>query len=78
MIIDLPNFKAAAIPRTTAIGCFKQNSCNCGLKACFLLSIYMDGVGGNNCSLVNICGGGSGGDGGGPLSSYNKLPFDTP
>lgn len=34
----LPNLSAAAIPRTTAIGCFKQNSCSCGLNACFLFS----------------------------------------
>ena len=31
-------FKAAAIPRTTVIGCCKQNSCNWGEKASFLLS----------------------------------------
>lgn len=36
--IFLPNFNAAARPLTTAIGCFKQNSCNCGLNACFLFS----------------------------------------
>lgn len=64
-VYDLPNFNAAASPRTTAIGCFKQNSCNCGLNACFLLSKCTDGVGGNNCSRVKRCGGQSGGDGGG-------------
>ena len=62
---NLPNFKAAAIPRTTAIGCLRQNSCSCGENACFLLSKWTDGVGGNSCSRVKRCGGQSGGDGGG-------------
>lgn len=53
------------MPRTTAIGCFRQNSCSCGLKACFLFSKCTDGVGGNSCSRVNRCGGQSGGLGGG-------------
>lgn len=53
------------MPRTTAIGCLRQNSCSCGLNACFLFSKCTDGVGGNNCSRVNLCGGQSGGFGGG-------------
>lgn len=63
--VSLPNFRAAAIPRTTAIGCLRQNSCSCGENACFLLSKCTDGVGGNSCSRVKRCGGQSGGDGGG-------------
>lgn len=64
-IENLPNFRTVAIPRTTAIGCLRQNSWSCGEKACFLLSKCTDGVGGNNCSRVNSCVGQSGGDGGG-------------
>lgn len=60
----LPILSADAIPRTTAIGCFKQNSCSCGLNACFLFSKCTDGVGGSNCSRSNRCGGQSGGAGG--------------
>lgn len=62
---DLPNLRAAASPRTTAIGCFRQNSWSCGLKACFLFSRWTDGVGGWSCSAVSRCGGQSGGQGGG-------------
>lgn len=61
----LPNFNADANCLTTAIGCLRQNSCNWGLKACFLFSRNTDGVGGCNCSRVSRCVGISGGAGGG-------------
>lgn len=67
----LPNFSAAANPLTTAIGCFKQNSWSCGLKACFLFSKCTDGVGGKSCSRVKRCGGHSGGHGIG--ASFAKI-----
>lgn len=61
----IPILRTAAMPRTTAIGCLRQNSWSCGEKACFLLSKWTDGVGGNSCSRVKRCAGQSGGDGGG-------------
>lgn len=71
------NFNADAKPLITAIGCFKQNSCNCGLNACFLLSKYTDGVGGNSCWWFNFIDGGSGGVGGGAVSDIIE-PFISP
>lgn len=65
LILHLPNFNADAMPRTTAIGCLRQNSWSCGLNACFLFSRWTEGVGGKSCSLVKRCGGQSGGAGGG-------------
>lgn len=70
------NFKAFAKPLTTAIGCFKQNSCNCGLNACFWLSKYTEGVGGRSCWWFNFIDGGSGGTGGGVeslIKSFESL-----
>lgn len=37
-LIYVPSLRAAARPRTTAIGCLRQNSCSCGLNASFLFS----------------------------------------
>lgn len=70
--LNLPILSAAAMPRTTAIGCLRQNSCSCGLKACFLFSKCTDGVGGSNCSRVNRCGGQSGGLGGGASAANTE------
>lgn len=69
--VNIPILRTAAIPRTTAIGCLRQNSCSCGEKACFLLSKWTDGVGGTSWSRVKRCGGQSGGDGGG--ASHAKI-----
>lgn len=77
LTLHLPSLRAAARPLTTAIGCLRQNSCSCGLKASFLFSKYTEGVGGRSCSLVNRCCGGSGGWGGGALSD-RMLQLGTP
>lgn len=63
--VNSPNFKADAICLMTAIGCFKQNSCNPGLNANFLFSINTDGVGGWSCSRLRRTLGTTGGAGGG-------------
>lgn len=76
-VLNLPSFRAAARPLTTAIGCLRQNSCSCGLNASFLFSKYTEGVGGRSCSLVSRCCGGSGGCGGGALSD-RMLQLGTP
>ena len=52
------------MPRTTAIGCCRKNSCNWILNASFLLSKKTLGVGGKSCSRVKRTEGTSGGCGG--------------
>uniref|UniRef100_A0A182U5Y5 Uncharacterized protein n=1 Tax=Anopheles melas TaxID=34690 RepID=A0A182U5Y5_9DIPT len=71
------SFRAAPSCLTTAIGCFRQNSCSCGLNASFLFSKNTDGVGGWSCSRVSRVGGQSGGQGGGASADRTEQTAGT-